>query len=522
MIPTSNQLEHIAHQREGNLRETPFAVVLHALAVHRRTVVLEIERKPLSKSIILEDGVPVDCRSNLLHETLGRFMVARGDLSEDQYQSCLKRSIAEERQLGEVLIEDGRLDATELYKVLQLNLAKKLLDVFSWRDGSYRLVYDVPSVDSPLKVKAPQLVVMGISKFARLEEVNQAVGPLVGQKLFLHPEPPFPLGEIRLAPKQQQLVSLLAQGKRMDELAAETTIPFDEITRLLYSLAVIGIVAPEDRMPKLPPKPVRTPPPAPAPAPPPAPAAAPVRPSVDTAELERRRNALMAIYLRYRKQDSFDLLEVPEIAPIEEIQRRFLGFARQVAPWSFDQPGFEATAEKAEEVFLAAARAFGELADLERRNALIHRRKVQREERQKKKSTTDRFAIKSDLLDTELQFKRGQSLMAAGKFGEAVQLLEFAYDCDPQNANYLAELAYCRFLEKPDRLGPDSLRDLEEARRHDPRCGLAYFYAGEISAELGRKEDAERFLQQSIKLLPGDRRPIESLKVLQTKKKGRW
>ena len=56
------------------------------------------------------------------------------------------------------------------------------------------------------------------------------------------------------------------------------------------------------------------------------------------------------------------------------------------------------------------------------------------------------FAIKTDLLDSESQYKKGKALMDAGKHREALMLLEFAADCDPQNGVYAAELAYCRFL----------------------------------------------------------------------------
>lgn len=54
MIPNDDQLEAISHLREGNLAEVPFAVLLHALAAYRRSVVLEIERAPLKKAIIVE------------------------------------------------------------------------------------------------------------------------------------------------------------------------------------------------------------------------------------------------------------------------------------------------------------------------------------------------------------------------------------------------------------------------------------------------------------------------------------
>ncbi|MEE8525666.1 MAG: DUF4388 domain-containing protein, partial [Thermoanaerobaculia bacterium] len=216
----------------------------------RRSVVLEIERGALKKSIFFEDGVPVDCRSNLLQDTLSGFMVARGDLTEEVAQECLDKCAARGLRFGEVLILEGLITASELYRVLQQNLAKKLLDGFSWHDGVFRILDQLPDVDSSLKVSTPQLVVTGISRFALEEEVNKAVGPLVGKVLFLHPKPPHSLSAIRLSSDQRQLTELLTGGRRIDELAAATSIEFSEIMRFLYSLVVLGIVVPENRLPK--------------------------------------------------------------------------------------------------------------------------------------------------------------------------------------------------------------------------------------------------------------------------------
>ncbi|MCP4659373.1 MAG: DUF4388 domain-containing protein [bacterium] len=516
MIPNADQLQAIAKLQHGDLAEVPFAVLLYALAVHQRSGVIEIERRPLRKEILLEEGVPVDCRSNLLHETLGRFMVAQEVITEAQAQICLAKSATHGLPIGEILILEGLISASDLFKVLQQNLAKKLLDGFTWRSGTFRVLPELPEVDSPLKVNAPQLVLTGISKFALDEEVNEAVGPLVGKELFVHPSPPYPLSELHLTNEQKQLTTLLEGGKRVDELAAATTIPFDKIMRLLYSLAIIGIVVPGEQMPATP---VAAPTPEPAPAPPPV-AAAPAPAVVEVADPANRHDEVMEAYLKYRKQDAFDLLGMPETASLVDIQQHYLDFSRRFAPWRFTTPQLESLAEKAEDLFLAGGMAFGELCDADRRNALITRRRALREESEKRPDP-ERFAIKSELLDPEVQFKKGKALMEAGKYHEARQQLQFAYDCDPQNSIYRAELAYCRFMDVPSVETQKSLNSLRETIRIDPNCGLAFFYAGDIHRELGNVEEGEHYLRKAMKMMMPDRRPIESLKALQSKKKRR-
>jgi hypothetical protein len=532
MIPTSTQLDEIARLREGSLLEVPFAPLLLAHSLRQSSLVLELRRRQVWKRILLENGVPVDCRSNLAHETLGRYMVSEGKISDEDFTACLGRSAARGVFFGEVLIEHGLVTAADLFRILQQNLAKKLLDLFTWNEGEFRWVDEAPAAESPLKVKVPQLILTGVSKLAPQEEVDMSVAPLVGKKLILHPAPPFPFDELRLNAHQTQLAGALRPpGRRMGELAELTQLPVDEITRALYALSILGVVTTADVQPKdlsatgsftrpaIAPTAVP-----PLPAPPPAvavPATVPVAVTIaipvavppPDPDVERRRNEIMAAYLSYRRQDAFDLLGVPEEGTAAAFEAAFLAFARRFAPWSLDSAEL---AEKARDLFLSGARAYAELADAEQRNTLVYRRRTLREERARRPTAS--FAIKTDLLDSESQYKKGKALMEAGKDREALVLLEFAADCDPQNGVYAAELAYCRFLVSSGNAGR-ALKELNETLRRDPNCGLAALYAGEIERQAGSAEKAEAHLRRAIKLMSPDRRPIEALKALSTERK---
>jgi hypothetical protein len=515
MIPTSQQLEEIARLREGSLTEVPFAPLLLAHALRQGSLVLEVRRRQVWKRILIENGVPVDCRSNLTHETLGRFMVAEGKLGEEDFTACLSRSASRGVPFGEILLEHGLVTPADLFRILQQNLAKKLLDLFTWSEGELRWLDEAPASESSLKLKVPQLILTGVTRFAPQEEVDMSVAPLVGKKLVLHPRPPFPSDDLRLSRHQSQIVEALRPpGRRMGELAELTQLPVDEITRVLYALSILGVVATADAVPRdLTATGSFT---RPAVAPPPPPVATvpvPVPPAPADPELERRRNEIMQAYLSYRRQDAFDLLGAPEDGTPALFEERFLDFARRFSPWTLT-PG--ELAEKARDLFLTGARAYAELVDSEQRNTLLFRRRTLREERARRPTAS--FAIKTDLLDSESQYKRGKTLLDTGKHREALMLLEFAADCDPQNSLYAAELAYCRFLVNPANASR-SLKELNETLRRDPNCGLAAFYAGEIERQAGNTAEAEAHLRRAIKLMSPDRRPIEALKALSTERK---
>ena len=559
MLLSREHLLEIAARSDGHLEAIPCATLLLAHAFAESTRVLELRRGQVQKTIVLLEGVPVDCRSNLLHETIGRFMVQQGKLSEEDYTRCFQRSMQQGVRIGEVLIAEGLVDASELYRLLQQSLAKKLLDLFSWTQGEFRVTHDPVISDSTLKIKVPQLVATGITRFAPQELVDRWTAPLVGKRLARHPQPLFAIEEIRLTPQQSHLYEALARPQRMDELAGE--LAPEELSRQLCALVLRGAGGAEDQLPATVGAPAPAPPPAvepvtaetevPAPvaapsAPPSAPEApptpvAPPRPAAavstvraasrppassiaaDLASGEVPADALKAgnevyqAYLTFQRQDAFDLLGVPEDAPLAFIQFQYFDFARRFAPWRFGGPALVSLAEKARELFLAGAKAYTELADAERRGALAYRRKTLRDEAERK-SREPYFQIKTDLLDPETQYKKGVALRDSGKLKAALQQFEFAADCDPQNALYRAETAYTRFLDSPS-LAAKVLPELREAVRIDPQCGVAALYAGEVTGVLGDRAQAEVLLRKAGKLLPRDRRPVEALKRLSSEKK---
>ena len=110
----------------------------------------------------------------------------------------------------------------------------------------------------------------------------------------------------------------------------------------------------------------------------------------------------MQAYLSYRRLDAFDLLGVDEDASPGAVEQQYLDFSRRFAPWALGGPELADMEEKGRDLFLAGARAYSELLDLELRNALLFRRQSRRDERGRR-SPADLHAIKTDLLDPEVQ-----------------------------------------------------------------------------------------------------------------------
>ncbi len=505
---------------------------------------LVAKRARIEKRVLLDHGVPVDCRSNLAHETLSRFLVTAGRLTEEAANEALGRSVAQEKLLGEMLVAEGKLEAADLQRLLQQNLARKLFDLFTWREGEVRFESgSVPSAAAH-KVKVPRLVLTGVERFVPQEVVERAVSAMAGTLMVVDANSGAQRDELRPTARESALLDVLVRPRRLEELMTELSAPADELVRLIWGLALLGIVVPADRLGsgaflQLQPP---TPTPAVAVAAPPAPsiqtprasvpaiaaatpsspaAAAPAAaaPEISPEKARKIREDVRRAYATFRHRDPFDLLGAGEDSTAAEIRERYFALARDFAPWRFEAPELRQVAEEAKELFAAAAVAFAKLADPREREALRSERRRLRDAARREASASY-FKIETDLLDATAQYKKGVALKEAKKLSQALQQFDFAADCDPQNGTYRAEAAYCRFLLAPTTMGVKSLAELVEAQRVDPESAPAYLYAGEIATRLGRAAEAERHYRKAAKLLgPDDRRALDALRESTKKKK---
>ncbi|HEV8629319.1 MAG TPA: DUF4388 domain-containing protein [Thermoanaerobaculia bacterium] len=523
----SEKWEQIALLPEGQLAEVPYPVLLLALSRVGRSGVLELHRKPVEKRIFFAEGVPVDCRSNLVHETFGRFLVGAGKLSEEDFRTALNDSLAREVPLGEVLLERGALDAGELYKLLQQCLARKLLDGFTWREGTFKLSGEAAEVDSTLRVKVPQLILTGVLKLTPLDEVTRGIRPYFTEAVARHAAPAVAEEELQLrGPAAEVLAAVHEKPLRMDELATRLPqLPANDLGRVVYALSLLELVVPASKVAA---RPAARPVAPPASAQPASAAAErdevmmtrPIsRPTgaaaqLSAGELDKARNRILSAFLSYRRKDAFDLLGVQENATTEGVEEGWLRFAQLFAPWPLELQAPPDLVEKARALFLAGSEAYVELRDGESRARLAHNRQAARAQRANQPRAT---GIQTDLLDPEAQFEKGMEMLAQGHDRKALEFLQYAADLDAQNAVYRAEAAWCRFRVLGAR--DQSLQDLDEAVRADPRCGLAWYYMGMIQGQSGRAAEGEESLRKAIKLMAPDRRPIDALKELTTKKR---
>lgn len=521
----AQQLDSILRAGSGSLAEHSYPMLLVALALRQKSALLTLTRGPLQKEIVFDDGSPVECRSNIATETFGRFLVNIGKLQEQSFAIALAQSTTRGVPIEDVLIEQKLIAPKDLYRFLQQSLGRKLLDPFSWKSGTFEISFDVPPVESSLRVRVPQLVLTGIAKVETQEHVDESMAFANDLHLMLATEPLFALDELRLSSDQKKVVDAARDAKRVREIAAATGIEEDDVRRIVYALLLLGAVTLSETAVREFQFELDHPFAASAPAP----AAALAAPVVAAAPAVRAtEDEVIAAYLSYRRKDAFELLGVSETDSLLQFNRAFLAIADRFQPSKFEDP----LREQAQEIFLATARAYGELADPVRRDAVREARAKKRApvapaaapprpieatpQRAAAPIATSPLELKSSkpaIVDPDQLCRNGRELAESGKLREALSSFELAAECDAQNGTYAAEVAWCRFRMNVSP-ATTTLKMLKNAIRIDPRAGLPLLYAGKIATILGNRAEASNYLDRAAMLMPKDMRVVEALKAL--------
>ena len=81
--------------------------------------VLEVEKTPIRKIIVVHEGAVIRTGSSCDREALGQFLVNFGLVTEDQLQRAITAQAQETAQLGQILVDHKLLQPEQVVETLE-------------------------------------------------------------------------------------------------------------------------------------------------------------------------------------------------------------------------------------------------------------------------------------------------------------------------------------------------------------------------------------------------------------------
>ena len=225
----------------------PTCTFLHALAklvLAEESGMLVAEASPARKEIYLFKGRPTHYTSNLPGESIGEYMVQRGQLNRGELDMALAMMSRFNSNLSTALVQLGLVDETQLAQRTDQLARERFTELFRWRRGTLRFFRAVlpPPGALPLTLEPSEVLRSG---GAALEDPIQHFVHLLDR--YVKVGPVAPTGFIAITPLGAELVAGAESMPTLTRLIARTSherrVSTVDALRELYFLVEVGALA---------------------------------------------------------------------------------------------------------------------------------------------------------------------------------------------------------------------------------------------------------------------------------------
>lgn len=233
---------------EGNLKDFSLEDMFRLLASGTKTGTLHLERPDAQGSVCFKKGRVFFASSNWNRESIGRRLVKSGVISEKQLRQALglqkiQKKEKANRRLGQILVDEGYLEAKVLENFIQDQINDTLFDLFRWEEGELRFEPDELCEDEDIGISVSvENIIMEASRRLELwSRIRQKI-PSLETRFIMAGAPGDKSMEIHLKPKEWMLLCFLHGGRTVRELVEVTGYNDFDTAKILYGMYSAGLI----------------------------------------------------------------------------------------------------------------------------------------------------------------------------------------------------------------------------------------------------------------------------------------
>ena len=483
---------------DGDLAETSLPQLLHNLYSLKATGLLYLENREVHKVVYCRNGYPIFARSNLVRECLGKMLIREKLLTEEECRQSLAGMKESGRLQGTVLMEMGLLSPYLLHEALQRQVTEKLLEVFSWPDGTYRFLpaRRFKQGITAIELSPAALILQGVQRHWSTLKASEFLSAYLENYPVVTANPHYRFQSLDLSDAEARLLAQCRGDLSVAALLDQHPLVRSDLEKLLAALILARVIEPLEQ----PRQAVKAEEPA---------RAAP-RPSGTGTRSEILRDCR-----RMLAQDYFSLLGVTAETDSEGLRRAYFALAKRYHPDRFRHehltPDLQA---RVDEVFQRLRLAYETLSDPSRRRAYLDR--PQGEAPSEGVETRE----SQNLMQAEVAFRKGQALLREGHTARALKLLQSAVAIRPDDPEYLSACAWALHRLRPeDRVQATAARDmLLRAAELNPAADVTQLRLGYLLRLEGRESEAERRFEIAVMCNPDCVPALRELRLIEMRR----
>jgi len=233
---------------EGNLKDFSLADMFRLLQTGAKSGTLHVERGDAEGVVCFRDGQVFFASAGGAREAVGKKLTRAGVISEKQLRQAqglmkIQKKDKADRKLGQILVDEGYLEASVLEGFVKDQASDALFDLLRWEEGDLRFEPDEPCGDSDIGIAVPVDAVLADAG-KRLEMWNKIREkiPTTETRFAMAASPGSKSSEIHLKPREWMLLCYLHGSRSVEELVELTGYNDFETARILYGMYAGGLI----------------------------------------------------------------------------------------------------------------------------------------------------------------------------------------------------------------------------------------------------------------------------------------
>jgi hypothetical protein len=233
---------------EGNLKDFSLADVFRLLASGTKSGILHVQGTEAEGIVCFRDGRVLYARSHGASEPAAKQLVSAGIISEKQLRQAqglmkIQKKDKAERRLGQILVDEGYVEAPVLEAYIQGQISDALFDLLRWEEGQIRFDADQDSgdVDLGLAVSIDAVLADSARRIELWNKIKEKI-PSMETRFAMSSTPGQKPTDIHLKPREWMLLCNLHGSRSVRELVSLTGYSDFETARVLYGMYAGGLI----------------------------------------------------------------------------------------------------------------------------------------------------------------------------------------------------------------------------------------------------------------------------------------
>lgn len=504
----------------GTFAKTPFAHILVYLLDHSMSGTLEVKGDKHEVICYFQKGTPAKVQSTVAGRTLGAVLQKMGLVNDDQLKAVEERVSEKGELLGQVLIQQGAIDAPSLIRGLRQQILIRLTDVFALTNAQYafyervNLLHGI-GADELFPLDPLPLIMSGLRKYGSRLQLDTLCESLRGKWISITDE--NTVRRFKLTESEKDfLEELFEQKYSYDSLLESKRFDADMVKYLLYGMCITRLVKVESTPPveeKQNEKPAER--------------RASRLVSLDPGpfdvkeapELADKRQQILNKAAEIAAQNYYEMLELQPSDPPEKARLAFFRLAKLYHPDKIAKELASELKETLQYIFSNLSAAHTTLTDPDSKEE--YDGVLQKGSKAESSSEiSEEEAQVRDVLEGENLYQKALVYLRRNQDDQAREFVDRALSLNKDNPEHQALQAHLEWKRRPkDSDNSDLLDVLRKSVDAIPKSERAHLYFAHVLKASGRENEAVQHFERVLALNSHNIEAARELRLIKMRKK---